>query len=256
MNVSASPHRCIALIRIQSDSTSPDVRSYPRRDPDMPSEKSDTTNVACPNCASLLRLTSQLQGRCIRCLSCRSVLRIEAAAARRWRKPAGLTAEVVVSVMPCPQCGNPFRLVSGLHGRRIRCTACRGLLTVSAQPWSLTPVRMPEGSPEREGSAQESSSPVRIRGASPQPAAIPEEPSDPGDIREDSSEPVGIPQESSDPVGLAAEREELRRQRVHFGGCRRGSREGRPRRAFQARRTTRSFGGEGQPPSRDQRAGP
>ncbi len=97
-------------------------------------------NVACPVCASPLRLTSQLRGRSIRCLSCRSVLSVEASPAVRGKKAPRITLSVVVSPTPCPLCAASLDLVPELHGGRIRCAACLGIVAVSTRPWKLTPV--------------------------------------------------------------------------------------------------------------------
>ncbi len=102
-------------------------------------EAPNVATVPCPGCSHPLRLGQGLRGRRIRCLSCRSVLAVEAS-----EELGSLTCAVVVDggarVQLCPECGNRLRVVRRLHGRRVRCKSCQTVLRVSAKPWKLVAI--------------------------------------------------------------------------------------------------------------------
>ncbi|HUT09730.1 MAG TPA: hypothetical protein VMY42_04480 [Thermoguttaceae bacterium] len=73
---------------------------------------------------------------------------------------------------PCPKCGKQLRLTEKVRGRRVRCNACKTVLTVSAETWELTV----SGGP----SAATPKGPAAAAPAAPRSAAPPSLPSGAG----------------------------------------------------------------------------
>jgi len=109
------------------------------RDEPLQVERRKLATVSCPGCSHPLRLARELSGRRIRCLSCRSVLAVQASEDLR-----SLTCTVVDDggsrFQLCPECGGRLRVVQRLHGRRVRCKSCQTVLRVSVRPWKLSAI--------------------------------------------------------------------------------------------------------------------